>query len=166
MARMRQLGPRLTKLREQYSGDKQAFSKEMMAIYKKEKINPLSGCLPILVQMPVFIALYWTLLESVELRHSPFIFWIKDLSVMDTYFILPILMGISMFLQQQLSPTPIADPMQAKVMKSLPVIFTVFFLWFPSGLVLYWLVNNILSIAQQWAITKQIENKAKKSKGK
>ena len=164
MARMRQLGPKLTKLREQYSGDKQAFSKEMMAIYKKEKINPLSGCLPILVQMPVFIALYWTLLESVELRHSPFIFWIKDLSVMDPYFILPILMGISMFLQQQLSPTPIADPIQAKVMKSLPVIFTVFFLWFPSGLVLYWLVNNILSIAQQWFITRQIERKAKNSK--
>ena len=159
---MRQLGPKLTRLREQHGSDRQAFSKEMMAIYKKEKINPLGGCLPIVVQMPVFIALYWTLLESVELRHAPFIFWIQDLAVMDPYFILPILMGASMFLQQQLSPTPMGDPIQVKIMKFLPLIFTVFFLWFPAGLVLYWLVNNILSIAQQWVITRQIEKQAAK----
>ena len=162
MAKMRQLGPKLTRLREQHGNDRQAFSKEMMAIYKKEKINPLGGCLPIVVQMPVFIALYWTLLESVELRHAPFIFWIQDLAVMDPYFILPILMGASMFLQQQLSPTPMGDPIQVKIMKFLPLIFTVFFLWFPAGLVLYWLVNNILSIAQQWVITRQIEKQAAK----
>jgi YidC/Oxa1 family membrane protein insertase len=128
----------------------------MMKLYQKEKINPLGGCLPILVQMPIFIALYWVLMESVELRHAPFFGYIKDLSQMDPYFILPILMGITMFIQQMLNPTP-PDPMQAKLMKMLPIIFTFFFLWFPAGLVLYWLVNNILSIAQQWVINKQIE---------
>jgi len=128
----------------------------MMALYKREKINPLGGCLPILVQMPVFISLYWVLFESVQLRHAPFMLWIQDLSVMDPYFILPILMGASMFLQMSLNPTP-PDPMQAKIMKMMPLIFTVFFLWFPAGLVLYWLVNNILSIAQQWYITRKIE---------
>ena len=127
-----------------------------MALYKREKINPLGGCLPILVQMPVFISLYWVLFESVQLRHAPFMLWIQDLSVMDPYFILPILMGASMFLQMSLNPTP-PDPMQAKIMKMMPLIFTVFFLWFPAGLVLYWLVNNILSIAQQWYITRKIE---------
>ena len=127
-----------------------------MDLYRKEKINPLGGCLPILVQMPVFIALYWVLLETVQLRQAPFLFWINDLSIKDPYFLLPILMGASMFIQMQLNPSP-PDPVQAKVMKMMPVIFTVFFLWFPSGLVLYWLVNNLLSIAQQWYITQQIE---------
>lgn len=156
MARMRAVAPQLTRLKELYGDDRQRMSQEMMALYKREKINPLGGCLPILVQMPVFISLYWVLFESVQLRHAPFMLWIQDLSVMDPYFILPILMGASMFLQMSLNPSP-PDPMQAKIMKMMPLIFTVFFLWFPSGLVLYWLVNNILSIAQQWYITRKIE---------
>ncbi|SFL93532.1 membrane protein insertase YidC [Marinobacter zhejiangensis] len=156
MARMRAVAPQLTRLKELYGDDRQRMSQEMMALYKREKINPLGGCLPILVQMPVFISLYWCLFESVQLRHAPFMLWIQDLSVMDPYFILPILMGASMFIQMSLNPSP-PDPMQAKIMKMMPLIFTVFFLWFPSGLVLYWLVNNILSIAQQWYITRQIE---------
>ncbi|MAM00456.1 membrane protein insertase YidC [Hydrocarboniclastica marina] len=161
MANMRRVTPQIQRLREQYGDDRQKMSQEMMALYKKEKINPLGGCLPILVQMPVFIALYWCLFESVQLRHAPFMLWIQDLSVMDPYFVLPILMGASMFLQMSLNPTP-PDPIQARVMKLMPLIFTVFFLWFPAGLVLYWLVNNILSIAQQWVITHQIENGPKK----
>mgnify|MGYP003151536375 FL=1 len=156
MARMRAVAPQLTRLKELYGDDRQRMSQEMMALYKREKINPLGGCLPILVQMPVFISLYWVLFESVQLRHAPFMLWIQDLSQMDPYFILPILMGASMFLQMSLNPTP-PDPMQAKIMKMMPLIFTVFFLWFPAGLVLYWLVNNILSIAQQWYITRKIE---------
>jgi YidC/Oxa1 family membrane protein insertase len=128
----------------------------MMKLYKTEKVNPMGGCLPILVQMPVFIALYWVLLESVEIRHAPFILWLNDLSVKDPYFILPLLMGISMFIQQKLNPTP-PDPTQAKVMQWLPVVFTFMFLWFPAGLVLYWVVNNTLSIVQQYIITKRIE---------
>lgn len=157
MANMRKVAPKLTALREQYGEDRQKLSQEMMALYKKEKINPLGGCLPILVQMPVFIALYWVLMESVELRQAPFMLWIEDLSMKDPFFILPLIMGGSMFIQMQLNPTP-PDPMQAKVMKLMPVIFTVFFLFFPAGLVLYWVVNNILSIAQQYYITRQIEN--------
>ncbi|EPC00704.1 insertase [Litchfieldella anticariensis FP35 = DSM 16096] len=157
MARMRKLGPEMQRLKEQYGDDRQKMSQEMMKFYQKEKINPLGGCLPILVQMPVFIALYWMLLESVELRHAPFVFWIQDLSMKDPYFILPILMGASMFVQQLLNPTP-PDPMQAKIMKMLPVVFTFFFLWFPAGLVIYWVVNNVISIFQQWAITRRIEN--------
>ncbi|MES9870075.1 MAG: membrane protein insertase YidC, partial [Sedimenticola sp.] len=125
--------------------------------YKKEKINPLGGCLPILLQIPFFIALYWVLLESVELRQAPFILWIEDLSIKDPYYVLPVIMGVSMFLQQKLNPAP-PDPMQAKIMMSLPFVFTIFFAFFPAGLVLYWVVNNILSIAQQWYITRQIEN--------
>jgi len=156
MGRMRAVAPQLTRLKELYGDDRQRMSQEMMALYKKEKINPLGGCLPILVQMPVFISLYWVLFESVQLRHAPFMLWIHDLSVMDPYFILPILMGASMMLQMSLNPTP-PDPMQAKIMKLMPVVFTVFFLWFPAGLVLYWLVNNILSISQQWYITRKIE---------
>lgn len=156
MAKMRAVAPQLTRLKELYGDDRQRMSQEMMALYKREKINPLGGCLPILVQMPVFISLYWVLFESVQLRHAPFMLWIQDLSQMDPYFILPILMGASMFLQMHLNPTP-PDPMQAKIMKMMPLIFTVFFLWFPAGLVLYWLVNNILSIAQQWYITRKIE---------
>ncbi len=157
MANMRKVQPKLLALRERYADDKQKQSQEMMALYKKEKINPLGGCLPILVQMPVFISLYWVLMESVELRHAPFIGWIQDLSVMDPYFVLPLIMGVSMFIQQKLNPPP-PDPMQAKVMQWMPVMFTFFFLFFPSGLVLYWVVNNILSIAQQYIITKRIEN--------
>jgi len=163
MANMRRVAPKLTALREQYGDDRQKLSQEMMGLYKKEKINPLGGCLPILVQMPVFIALYWVLMESVELRQAPFMLWIEDLSIKDPYFILPIIMGISMFIQMSLNPAP-QDPMQAKVMKLMPIIFTVFFLFFPAGLVLYWVVNNILSITQQYLITKQIENADKDAK--
>ena len=159
MAKMRAVAPQLNRLKELYGDDRQRMSQEMMALYKREKINPLGGCLPVLVQMPVFISLYWVLFESVQLRHAPFMLWIQDLSQMDPYFILPILMGASMFLQMHLNPTP-PDPMQAKIMKLMPLIFTVFFLWFPSGLVLYWLVNNILSISQQWYITRKIEAEA------
>ena len=156
MAKMRKVQPELLRIREKHANDRQAQSQAMMKLYRDEKINPLGGCLPVLLQMPVFIALYWTLLESVELRHAGFMLWIKDLSVMDPYLILPLLMGASMFLQAQLNPTP-PDPMQAKVMKWMPVMFTFFFLFFPAGLVLYWLTNNILSIAQQWYITKKID---------
>lgn len=156
MANMRRVGPELQRMKEKYGDDRQKMSQAMMELYKKEKINPIGGCLPILIQMPVFIALYWMLMESVELRHAPFMLWITDLSVKDPYFVLPIIMGASMFIQQLLNPTP-PDPMQAKLMKMLPIVFTVFFLWFPAGLVLYWVVNNILSIAQQYVITKRIE---------
>lgn len=156
MARMRAVAPKIQALKEQAGDDRQKLSQGMMELYKTEKINPLGGCLPILVQMPVFLALYWVLLESVEMRQAPWMFWITDLSIKDPLFILPIIMGLSMFVQQMLNPAP-PDPMQAKVMKLLPVIFTFFFLWFPAGLVLYWVVNNILSIAQQWYITRNIE---------
>ena len=131
------------------------MNQAMMELYREEKINPLGGCLPIVVQIPVFIALYWVLLESVELRQAPFIGWLDDLSVHDPYFVLPILMGVTMLIQQKLNPTP-PDPMQAKIMMALPFVFTFFFLFFPSGLVLYWFVNNLLSIVQQWVITKKI----------
>ena len=156
MARMRKVQPKMMDIREQYADDKQKQSQAMMELYRKEKVNPMGGCLPILVQMPVFIALYWVLMESVELRHAPFILWIEDLSVMDPYFVLPILMGGSMFFMQKLNPPP-PDPMQAKIMQWLPIVFTFFFLWFPAGLVLYWVVNNLLSMAQQYVITRQIE---------
>lgn len=159
MANMRRVGPEMARIKEQHGGDRQKMSSSMMELYKKEKINPLGGCLPILVQMPVFIALYWVLMESVELRQAPFMFWLTDLSVKDPFFILPILMGITMFGQQMLNPTP-PDPTQAKIMKMMPIMFTFFFLWFPSGLVLYWVTNNLLSIAQQYVITKKIENAA------
>ncbi len=156
MARMRAVAPRVQALKEQHGDDRQKMSQAMMALYKKEKINPLGGCLPILVQMPVFLALYWVLLESVEMRQAPWILWITDLSIKDPFFILPIIMGATMFIQQRLNPTP-PDPMQAKVMKMMPIVFTFFFLWFPAGLVLYWVVNNCLSITQQWFITRRIE---------
>ena len=159
MANMRRVGPEMQRIKDQHSGDRQKMSQAMMELYKKEKINPLGGCLPILVQMPVFIALYWVLMESVELRQAPFMFWIEDLAAKDPYFILPILMGVTMFGQQLLNPTP-PDPTQAKIMKMMPIMFTFFFLWFPSGLVLYWVANNILSIAQQWVITRKIEKAA------
>ena len=159
MAKMRVLQPKMLELRERYGDDRQKLSQETMDLYRREKVNPLGGCLPILIQMPVFLALYWVLLESVELRQAPFLAWIDDLSVMDPYFVLPILMGASMYYQQKLNPPP-PDPMQAKIFQFMPIIFTVFFLFFPAGLVLYWLVNNVLSIAQQWVITRQIERGA------
>ncbi|EIC22515.1 membrane protein insertase YidC [Thiorhodovibrio frisius] len=156
MAHMRKLTPRMKALKDRYGDDKERLNQAMMELYKKEKINPLGGCLPILVQIPVFIALYWVLLESVELRHAPFILWLDNLTSPDPYYILPLIMGVSMFVQQKLNPPP-PDPMQEKIMMSLPVVFTVFFSFFPSGLVLYWTVNNLLSIAQQWYITRKIE---------
>jgi YidC/Oxa1 family membrane protein insertase len=155
MARMRKLQPRIMDLRDRFAGDKAKLNQAMMELYKKEKINPLGGCLPILVQIPVFIALYWVLLESVALRQAPFILWIHDLSVHDPFFVLPLLMGATMFAQQKLNPAP-PDPMQARIMMALPFVFTFLFLFFPSGLVLYWFVNNLLSIAQQWVITRKI----------
>ncbi|WLD58187.1 membrane protein insertase YidC [Salinispirillum sp. LH 10-3-1] len=156
MARMRKFAPKLAKLKDMYGDDRQKIAQETMKLYKKEKINPLGGCLPMLVQMPVFIALYWVFMESVELRHSPFIFWLNDLSTRDPYFILPLLFGASMFLQMQLGTQP-TDPTQQKVMKFMPIIFTAMFLLFPSGLVLYWVVNNTLSIAQQQYINWKVE---------
>jgi YidC/Oxa1 family membrane protein insertase len=156
MARMRKLQPRMQQLKERYGDDKQRMNQELMQMYKEEKVNPLGGCLPILVQIPVFIGLYWMLLESVELRQAPWILWIDDLSTPDPYFVLPILMGVTMLLQQRLNPAPM-DPIQQKVLMVLPVVFTVFFLFFPAGLVLYWVTNNTLSIAQQWVITRRIE---------
>ncbi|MCB1906720.1 MAG: membrane protein insertase YidC [Rhodocyclaceae bacterium] len=163
MAKMRTLGPRLQRMKEQYGDDKARMQQEMMEMYRREKINPLGGCLPILVQIPVFIALYWVLLGSVEMRHAPWLGWIQDLSNKDPYYVLPIIMGVSMLVQTKLNPTP-PDPMQAKIMMAMPIVFTFMFLWFPSGLVLYWVVNNLLSIAQQWQITRMIEGgKAKKA---
>ncbi|BDM25561.1 membrane protein insertase YidC [Pseudomonas sp. NPDC089428] len=162
MARMRAVAPKLAALKERFGDDRQKMSQAMMELYKKEKINPLGGCLPILVQMPVFLSLYWVLLESVEMRQAPWMLWITDLSIKDPFFILPIIMGATMFIQQRLNPTP-PDPMQAKVMKMMPIIFTFFFLWFPAGLVLYWVVNNCLSITQQWYITRRIEAATKKA---
>ncbi len=156
MANMRKLAPRLQSLKERYGDDRQKLNQAMMDLYKKEKINPLGGCLPILVQIPVFIALYWVLLESVEMRQAPFMLWLNDLSSPDPFYVLPLLMGATMLIQQKLNPAPL-DPIQAKVMMALPVVFTVFFAFFPSGLVLYWVVNNALSIAQQWVITKRVE---------
>lgn len=155
MAKMRAIQPKMLEIRDRYADDRQKQSQEMMSLYSKEGVNPVGGCLPMIVQMPVFISLYWVLRESVELRHAPFIGYIKDLSTMDPYFIMPLIMGVSMFFQQKLNPPP-PDPMQAKVMQFLPLIFTFFFLFFPAGLVLYWVVNNILSIAQQWFITKHL----------
>lgn len=156
MAKMRKVAPRLKTLKERHGDDRQKMNQAMMELYKTEKINPMGGCLPMLVQIPVFIALYWALLETVALRQAPFILWINDLSVMDPYYVMPVIMGISMFIQQKLNPAP-PDPIQAKVMMALPFVFTIFFAFFPAGLVLYWVVNNTLSIAQQWVITKRIE---------
>ncbi len=159
MARMRKVQPKIMAIREEYANDKGKQSQAMMELYQKEKINPLGGCFPILVQMPVFIALYWVLMESVELRQAPFALWIEDLSVMDPYFVLPLLMGASMYYMQKLNPAP-PDPMQAKIMQWMPIVFTFFFLWFPAGLVLYWLCNNLLSMGQQYIINRRIESGA------
>ena len=156
MAKMRKFAPRVQQLRERYGKDRVKMNEAMMKMYREEKVNPLGGCWPILVQIPVFIALYWVLLESVELRQAPFVAWIHDLSVRDPYYVLPLLMGASMVVQTKLNPTP-PDPFQAKMMMALPIVFTVFFLFFPAGLVLYWLVNNLLSIAQQWFIIRRMD---------
>ncbi|GIU20440.1 membrane protein insertase YidC [Shewanella sp. MBTL60-007] len=163
MAKMRNLQPKLADLKERFGDDRQKMGQAMMELYKKEKVNPMGGCLPILLQMPIFIALYWVLLESVELRHAPFMLWITDLSVQDPYYVLPILMGISMFIMQKMQPmAPTMDPMQVKMMQWMPVIFTVFFLWFPAGLVLYWLVGNLVAITQQKIIYAGLEKKGLK----
>lgn len=156
MAHMRVLAPKLQKLKEQYGEDRQRLHQAMMDLYKTEKINPLGGCLPVVVQIPVFIALYWVLLASVEMRHAPFMLWIQDLSAADPYYVLPIIMGLTMIIQTKLNPTP-PDPIQAKVMMAMPFAFSIFFFFFPAGLVLYWVVNNVLSIAQQWQITRSTE---------
>ena len=163
MANMRKLQPKLLALRERYGDDKAKISQATMELYRQEKVNPLGGCLPIIIQIPVFIALYWVLLESVELRQAPFIFWIKDLAAADPYHILPIIMGSTMLIQQKLNPAP-PDPMQARVMMFLPILFTGLFWNFPSGLVLYWIVNNSLSILQQWYITRKYSGDAKPTK--
>jgi YidC/Oxa1 family membrane protein insertase len=157
MARMRKLQPRLAALKERYGDDRQKMNQAMMELYQKEKINPFGGCLPILVQIPVFIALYWVLIESVELRHAPFIGWIQSLSERDPYFVLPVLNGLAMWAAQKLTPTPGMDPMQQKVMQLMPVMFSVMFAFFPAGLVLYWTVNGVLGLAQQWIIIKRSE---------
>jgi YidC/Oxa1 family membrane protein insertase len=156
MAKMKLVTPRLTKIREQYAHDRQKMNQAMMELYKTEKINPLGGCFPILVQIPVFIALYWVLLAAIELRHAPFVLWIRDLSALDPYYVLPILMAITMVLQTKMNPVP-PDPVQAQVMKFMPYVFSIFFFFFPAGLVLYWLVNNILSILQQWQIQRMFD---------
>jgi YidC/Oxa1 family membrane protein insertase len=160
MAKMKLVAPKMKALQEQYANDKQQLQVRMMELYRQEKINPLGGCLPIVVQIPVFIALYWVLLSAVELRHAPWVGWIHDLSAPDPWFILPVLYAISAYLQVKLSPTPISDPVQAKVMQFMPVAFSIMFLFFPSGLVLYWLVNNLLQIAQQWHVNRMLEQEA------
>jgi len=157
MGKMRVLAPKMQKLKEQYGSDRQRLQQAMMEMYKTEKINPLGGCLPVVVQIPVFIALYWAILASVELRHAPFMLWIQDLSSPDPWYVLPVLMGATMLIQTKLNPEP-PDPVQAKVMKIMPLAFSVFFFFFPAGLVLYWLVNNVLSIIQQWHINKGLEH--------
>lgn len=166
MAKMRILQPKMKELRERYADDRQKQSQAMMELYKKEKVNPLGGCFPIALQMPIFIALYWAFLGSVELRHAPFFLWINDLSAQDPYYILPILMGISMFMIQKMSPTAVADPMQQKIMQFMPVAFTVFFLFFPAGLVLYWLVSNCVTLIQQTLIYRELEKKGLHSRDK
>jgi YidC/Oxa1 family membrane protein insertase len=160
MARMKEVTPRMMKLREQYGDDKQKLNTAMMELYKTEKINPLGGCLPILVQIPVFISLYWVLLASVEMRNAPWILWVQDLATPDPWLILPAIYMALMWIQYKLNPTP-PDPVQAKVMMFMPLIFGVMFFFFPAGLVLYWVVNQVLSLAQQWYVMKQIENAKK-----
>lgn len=164
MAKMREIQPRMKALQERYKDDRQALSQAMMDLYKREKVNPAAGCLPILIQMPFFLAFYWVLLESVEMRQAPFALWITDLSSRDPYFILPLIMGAAMLLQQRLNPAP-ADPVQARVMQIMPIMFTGFFAFFPSGLVLYWVTNTVLSIAQQWYINKVVAEEGRKRKG-
>jgi YidC/Oxa1 family membrane protein insertase len=160
MAKMRLVTPKLEKIKEQYADDREQLNRAMMDLYKTEKINPLGGCLPVLIQIPVFIALFWSILASVEMRYAPFFGWITDLSVADPYYILPLIMGVSMVVQMRLNPTPL-DPMQAKIMQIMPIAFSVVFFFFPAGLVLYSIVNNLLSIAQQWYITRAAEDESK-----
>ncbi len=159
MAKMRELAPKMAKLKERYGDDKQKMSQATMEMYRKEKVNPAGGCLPLILQMPIFLALYWVFLESVELRHAPFIFWIQDLSAMDPYYVLPVLMGISMFVMQKLQPMTVQDPMQQKIMQYMPVVFSISMAWFPSGLVLYWFISNLISITQMKIIFSGIEKK-------
>jgi YidC/Oxa1 family membrane protein insertase len=161
MARMKEVQPRLVAMKEQYKGEPQKLNQAMMEMYRKEKINPLGGCLPVLIQIPVFISLYWVLLSSVEMRGAPWVLWIHDLSVPDPYYILPVIMAASMFVQTKLNPTP-PDPIQAKVMMYMPIVFSIMFFFFPAGLVLYWVVNNLLSIAQQWQINQMFGKKEAK----
>jgi YidC/Oxa1 family membrane protein insertase len=164
MSLLKKLQPKINKLKERYGDDKQKFTQETLDLYRKEKVNPMSGCLPMLIQIPVFIALYWVLIESVELRQAPFILWIQDLTQKDPFYVLPILMGISMLLQQRLSPPP-PDPMQARLMMFMPIVFTALFINFPAGLMLYWFVNNTLSYLQQLYIMRSLDGeKAKPSK--
>jgi len=157
MARMRKFAPRMQQLKEQYGDDRQQLQSKMMELYKKEGFNPLAGCWPMLVQMPVFISLYWVLRESVELRHAPFMLWIQDLSAPDPLYILPVVFGVTMFLQQRLTANVTMDPMQQRIMQIMPVGLAVFFAFFPAGLVLYWCTNNLLSIAQQWYIYRKLD---------
>lgn len=166
MAKMRMLQPKMQAMRERLGDDKQRMSQEMMALYKAEKVNPLGGCFPMLIQMPIFLALYYMLMGSIELRHAPFALWIKDLSAQDPYYILPLLMGATMFIIQKLSPTTVTDPMQQKIMTFMPVMFTVFFLWFPSGLVLYYIVSNLVTIVQQQIIYRHLEKRGLHSRDK
>ncbi len=166
MAKMRMLQPKIQAMRERLGDDKQRMSQEMMALYKAEKVNPLGGCLPLVVQMPIFLALYYMLMGSIELRHAPFALWIHDLSAQDPYYILPVLMGVTMFFIQKMSPTTVTDPMQQKIMTFMPVIFTVFFLWFPSGLVLYYIVSNLVTIIQQQLIYRGLEKRGLHSRDK
>jgi YidC/Oxa1 family membrane protein insertase len=160
MAKMRLVTPKLEKIKEQYADDREQLNRAMMDLYKTEKINPLGGCLPVLIQIPVFIALFWSILASVEMRYAPFFGWITDLSVADPYYVLPLIMGISMVVQMRLNPTPL-DPMQAKIMQIMPIAFSIVFFFFPAGLVLYSIVNNLLSIGQQWYITRAAEGETK-----
>ena len=164
MAKMRELAPKMAQLKERFGDDRQKMSQATMEMYRKEKVNPAGGCLPLILQMPIFLALYWVFLESVELRHAPFVFWIQDLSSMDPYFVLPVLMGISMFVMQKMQPMTVQDPMQQKIMQYMPVVFSIFMAWFPSGLVLYWLVSNLISIAQMKIIFSGIEKKKQEAK--
>ncbi|MCW8864132.1 MAG: membrane protein insertase YidC [Colwellia sp.] len=159
MAKMRELAPKMAQLKERFGDDRQKMSQATMEMYRKEKVNPAGGCLPLLLQMPIFLALYWVFLESVELRHAPFIFWIQDLSAMDPYFVLPVLMGVSMYVMQKMQPMTIQDPMQQKIMQYMPVVFSIFMAWFPSGLVLYWFISNVISIVQMKIIFNGIEKK-------
>ena len=165
MAKMRALQPKMAALKEKYGDDRQKFGQATMEMYRKEKVNPMGGCLPILLQMPIFLALFYVFLESTELRHAEFVLWLTDLSAMDPYYVLPVLFGVSMFVTQKLQPMTVQDPMQQKMMTFMPVIFSVFFLWFPSGLVLYWLVSNLISIAQMLIIYRGMEKKGIKVRG-
>jgi YidC/Oxa1 family membrane protein insertase len=163
MAKMRAVGPRMKQIQDTYKNDREKLGRAMMDLYKKEKINPLAGCLPMVVQIPFFIAFYWVLVESVEMRQAPFILWVNDLSARDPYFVLPLLMGSAMFAQFKLNPAP-PDPMQAKIMQFMPLVMTAMMAWFPSGLVLYWLTNTVLSIAQQWRVNQVVQAEAQKKR--